>query len=322
MNRKKNGKHIEKVTNELTEIVGALETDKFRTFIFLTEEYLKERKGKFGENPDFSKMKIRDKIYPGMYFYNLLIADMITTHRWEYWMDLIYTKDLSKDIPYIDFIDESSEKGHDVKTMLKNCIEVNYCGGAGNFISFVRYLLYSLKPINHFEGNSIEEKESNAAMLINGISDEILQHFYENFSLESLLLYPSDYLGDLAAIYLGDNGSAYFPTPMVIAKFMHEVTVSDSKNTKFETVMDPCTGSSRMLLCASNNYLRLYGCDINQNIVEVSLVNGYLYVPWMIYMPKEIDLLLDNQSVKIKNDNSNDKLDLYKAVVNGQLTFF
>ena len=37
-----------------------------------------------------------------------------------------------------------------------------------------------------------------------------------------------------------------------------------------------------MLLHASNHSLRLYGCDIDGTLCKATLVNGYLWVPWMV----------------------------------------
>jgi hypothetical protein len=48
------------------------------------------------------------------------------------------------------------------------------------------------------------------------------------------------------------------------------------------STLDPCLGTGRMLLHASNYSLRLYGQDINETCVKASLVNGYLYAPWMV----------------------------------------
>jgi len=47
-------------------------------------------------------------------------------------------------------------------------------------------------------------------------------------------------------------------------------------------VMDPCAGTGRMLLAASNHSYRLHGCDINPTVIKVTLVNGFLYAPWLV----------------------------------------
>jgi hypothetical protein len=45
---------------------------------------------------------------------------------------------------------------------------------------------------------------------------------------------------------------------------------------------DPCLGTGRMLLHSSSYSMRLYGMDINPTVIKVSLVNGYLYAPWLV----------------------------------------
>ncbi|MBD1995249.1 SAM-dependent DNA methyltransferase [Leptolyngbya sp. FACHB-541] len=45
---------------------------------------------------------------------------------------------------------------------------------------------------------------------------------------------------------------------------------------------DPCLGTGRLLLTASNYSLRLYGQDINDTVIKAALVNGYLYAPWLV----------------------------------------
>ena len=54
-------------------------------------------------------------------------------------------------------------------------------------------------------------------------------------------------------------------------------------------VMEPCLGTGRMLLHASNYSLRLHGMDIDQTVLTAALVNGALYAPWMVRpFPEEI----------------------------------
>jgi len=37
-----------------------------------------------------------------------------------------------------------------------------------------------------------------------------------------------------------------------------------------------------MLLVASNYSYRLYGADIDGTVIKATLVNGYLYAPWLV----------------------------------------
>lgn len=47
------------------------------------------------------------------------------------------------------------------------------------------------------------------------------------------------------------------------------------------TVCDPCVGTGRLLLHASNHSLRLYGMEIDPTLCLATLVNGYLFAPWL-----------------------------------------
>lgn len=289
-----NRKYIEEITQEMINLIEELDEESLIEFNFLVDELMNERIEIFGENPDFASMNIKDKIYPGMYAYILFMTDMLTTKRWRYWSDALYKNDISGDIPQINFDNVMTSQGNKVKNMIKNCIETPYTHGATAFNNFINYLLYCLTPLNYYEGDNIEEKQNQAQKRISSIDDKSLEIFYENFSLESLLLYPGDYLGDLAAEYLGDNGTEYFPTPHNVVNFMVQITMSDDdkNNNKTKTVIDPCAGSSRMLLYASNHSLCLYAQDISQSMVNVSTVNGFLYIPWMVCNTKEMKELL------------------------------
>lgn len=288
-----NRKYIEEVTQEMIDLIEKLDEESLIEFNFLVDELMNERIEIFGENPDFASMNIKDKIYPGMYAHILFMIDMLTTKRWKYWSDALYKNDISGDIPQIDFNNVMTPKGNEVKKMIRNCIETPYTHGSTAFNNFINYLLYCLTPLNYYEGDNIEEKQNQAAKRINSIDDKSLQFFYENFCLEAMMLYPGDYLGDLAAEYLGDNGTDYFPTPSHVVDMMIRMVIgNDKNNNKTKTVCDPCAGSSRMLLYASNHSLCLYANDISLNMVNVSTVNAFLYMPWMVCNTKEMRELL------------------------------
>lgn len=293
----KNRKYIEEISKKLVSLIEDLSNDDIMSFIALKNELIKERVGKYGPNPDFVSMDIRDKLYPGMYFHNLLMTDIFTTKRWGYWSEILVTKDISKDIPQIDFGNVSTNEGRRVSDMLRYCINTPYTHGATAFNNFISYLLYCLMPLNYHKGETVQEKEIEANKLIANIDDRSLKNYYENFSLEAMMLFPGDYLGDLAAEYLGSNGTEYFPTPHHIVDLMIQITMGegDKEDNKTKAVCDPCAGSSRMLLYASNNSLRVSGMDISKAIVNVSMVNGFLYVPWMVFVTDEINAILQDK---------------------------
>ena len=55
----------------------------------------------------------------------------------------------------------------------------------------------------------------------------------------------------------------------------------EKQDMRAETVCDPCVGTGRFLLHASNHSLRLYGCEIDPVLCKATLVNAYFYAPWL-----------------------------------------
>ena len=49
------------------------------------------------------------------------------------------------------------------------------------------------------------------------------------------------------------------------------------------SVCDPCVGSGRMLLHASNLSLNLWGQDIDSLAIAMCKINGALYAPWLSF---------------------------------------
>ena len=56
----------------------------------------------------------------------------------------------------------------------------------------------------------------------------------------------------------------------------------EGEDCRAKSVCDPCSGTGRLLLAASNYSMRLYGVDINRTVIKASLINGYLYAPWLV----------------------------------------
>ena len=130
--------------------------------------------------------------------------------------------------------------------------------------------------------------------LAKGIEPKLNGAWYKTFNLGLFLKYPYDYLGQFAEDLYGSgrrNPTAYFPTPMNVSQMMAKITLSDADKTK--SVCDPCVGSGRLLMAASNYSLNLYGMDIDHRILNVCRVNMWQYVPWAIYRPRGIKGLKD-----------------------------
>jgi hypothetical protein len=65
--------------------------------------------------------------------------------------------------------------------------------------------------------------------------------------------------------------------------------IPQAKPKTLENLMDPCVGTGRMLLHASNYSYCLYGCDIDPLVAMITRINGALYAPWLAFpFPKEV----------------------------------
>ena len=115
-----------------------------------------------------------------------------------------------------------------------------------------------------------------------GASDRL----YQIFNIGLLLLYPYDYLGDLLCQNSYGKHNGFFPTPHTLVELMVSMLYDPARRAgqemRTQTVMDPALGTGRMLLHASNHSLHLYGMDIDATMCQATLVNGYLYAPWLV----------------------------------------
>lgn len=121
------------------------------------------------------------------------------------------------------------------------------------------------------------------------LSEKVNDNLYRTVDVAPLLERPYDYLGDFVAQgkARGWNPTAFFPTPHNLVELMVRMTMADTSNEgpdpRTNCVNDPCTGSGRMLLHASNFSLRLYGQDIDPLAIAMCKINGALYAPWLSF---------------------------------------
>jgi hypothetical protein len=121
------------------------------------------------------------------------------------------------------------------------------------------------------------------------VDPSLSARWHQRFQLEWYLKYPYDYFGQYAAeLYATGSGNptAYFPTPLHLSAVMAEMVMEQGDKTA--SVCDPCVGSGRLLMAASNYSLNLYGMDINPLILKVCRVNMWCYVPWVVCRPRTL----------------------------------
>jgi hypothetical protein len=215
----------------------------------------------------------------------LLRCDELTWDRWGYWYRLMLKGALPPEqIPQIEFLSEGGRSGGQftsdsagwsrvMKLWEHNFDQVApYWQGWGSR-EYIEYVLDWL--LFGFGANAEAPKE-----LTPGSSDRL----YQTFDLGPMLLWPYDYLGDIFAEMAIGKHAGFYPTPHSVVKMMVDVLMVDKtdKDMRLATTCDPCSGTGRMLLFASNHSLCLAGQDVNPLVVKASLVNGFLYAPWMV----------------------------------------
>lgn len=203
----------------------------------------------------------------------LIVLDEMFLKRWDYWIRTVESGEvLDEPIPQIEW----PGIGHqEPRKNLVACIDYGfYRLSRQSFSLFVEWLLYG------FGASSVKEMPRQ-------IEPEVNAFWYKTFNLGLFLKYPHDYLGEYAAELYGKghhNPTAYFPTPMTVSTLIVKMLFCE-EDKKTASVCDPCVGSGRLLMVASNYSLNLYGVDIDANILKVCQANMWMYVPWCVGRP-------------------------------------
>lgn len=206
---------------------------------------------------------------------SLIQLDQRFSQRWDYWLrTLLAGHVLPEPIPQIKWL----WTPHETPTRhLTDCLkQCHHHTAFESFRLWVDWLLYG------FADSCINEFPT-------GVDPWLHARWHQMFQLESYLKYPYDYFGQYAAELYSTgrrNPTAYFPTPLHLSCFMAEMVMTQGDKTA--SVCDPCVGSGRLLMAASNYSLNLYGMDINPLIYKVCRVNMWCYVPWVVCRPRTL----------------------------------
>ncbi len=199
--------------------------------------------------------------------------------RWSYWADLQWSGDLpAKPIPAIDFCSHNGDSPW-ARKMWERCLDGIGRNGSGSWAGWSSwvYVDYLFDWLLYGFGHGGQKELPAEPKGCEGAS----MRLYQLFDLSPLVLWPYDHLAELLAETHHGRGNGFFPTPHCVVEMMVRMTMSEGDH-RAETVCDPCVGSGRMLLHASNHSLRLYGQDIDATLCKATLINGYLWAPWLV----------------------------------------
>lgn len=234
--------------------------------------------------------QIRERCHRGWLRPYLLGLDQLLIGRWDYWLKTATEGCVLDDpIPQIEWLSQGHPDPH---KNLKTCVDYCYNRFAREALNiFVEWLLYG------FGDPSVKVFPQHVDLALNA-------KWYKTFCLDLFLQHPYDYLGDFAAELYGSgkrNPTGYFPTPMGLSCLMAKVTLQGCDKTA--SVCDPCAGSGRLLMVASNYSLNLYGQDIDYAILQICRVNMWMYVPWGIGRPAGIEGFSEQKTLKRDKNN-------------------
>jgi DGQHR domain-containing protein len=217
--------------------------------------------------PDLADFLRREKRLPHLgdatppwHYRGWLLAYVIELHgvipavadRWGYHLRTLETgRLLDEPIAQIAFVSPDTE----VFSLLQEWSGLigRDCGGWSDFRTLLDWLCWGL---------AVGGEEPR-------LSDAVNEKLYRRVNVGPLLARPYDYLGEYVAMGKsgGWNPTGFYPTPHNVVELMARMTMADTgkggKDPRLMTVCDPCVGSGRMLLHASNHSVCLFGQDID-----------------------------------------------------------
>jgi hypothetical protein len=230
------------------------------------------------DEPDETSLSRRDDEFIERYIeskngwsrFRLELHDL--SQRWQWWALVLLTRRLppAAAFPYpkIVFADHLTTESPALK-MIRACLRPFHADERA-FDDLLDWLLFGFG-----DPETTGLAPSKAASF---------RHFAEAFDLAVLLEHPGDWIGhvyetEIASKWTKD-ASGFFSTPPAICKAMVQMAMHDVP--LLTTVNEPCCGTGRMLLEASNYAVHLSGQDINPTLVKIAKVNGWLYMPSLV----------------------------------------
>lgn len=224
--------------------------------------------------PRVPDRRLRVEKPPGWLLPILVEAESACWGRWDHWLRTVEAGHvLEEPIPPIRF--NPTEAGLARRMHEKALDSIPTSGGWqgwGSWRYFDYYLDWLLYAFGHPGYTTLPMAPEAGAF----------SRLYQVFCLEAMLAWPADVLGDLLAENRHGRQSGFFPTPHDVVEVMTKLTFAEGEDNRLKSFLDPCSGTGRILLHASNHTYVLYGQDINATVLKASLVNGYAFAPWMV----------------------------------------
>lgn len=219
---------------------------------------------------------LRAELQHGWMVPTLLHVDDCLWGRWNYWANIYDAEALPPEpIPRLDLLGTPHPATRKMIEASLNCIPSHGAwrtwSGWSYFDFYLDWMLFGL-------GHKGQRELPNPPAGCEGASDRL----YQVFCLDAILVWPHDYFGDLLCESSYGKQQGFYPTPHTVCEFMTQMVCDEKRDIRAETVLDPCVGTGRFLLHASNHSLRLFGMDIDVTLCKATLVNGYCYAPWMV----------------------------------------
>lgn len=205
--------------------------------------------------------------------------------RWQ-WLSQMHFEQKVPTAPYpiVRFVDDHDRRGW---RLVHDCLKPFSDVGLDELLQFV---LHRLGHGGH-------------KVLPSSIRADHMEHWEAAFDLATSVSLDRDLFGDYLAESMGKlkrDGTGFFATPMSVSMMIAEMTLTRAD--RFSTVTDPCVGTGRLLLAASNFSLCLYGQDINQTAIRATLVNMALFAPQVWFPPPAKLRLQKSRKVVIPRD--------------------
>lgn len=245
--------------------------------------------------------------------YLMMLDDLpgIGSSRWSYWLRICEKGELPGDpIPQIEFRAAYSSRGdmpwvnpypdkltehpyQHIHEVLKLAVTRGYWYDDA-WLMLVHWLLH---------GFGVSDLERQVEI----VPEEIRNAWYERLNIAYLIAMPIDWSATIlqnVPRWMGRGqakwakSTAFFSTPMNVCNMMTQMSFMPASDEdgqpidfRIKTVCDPCCGTGSMLLPASNYSLRLYGMDIVQDLVYCTMLNGFLFAPWMVCNPPSVQAM-------------------------------